>query len=129
MLFKAIGIILSALFIITFQINAASAGCGGGHGGFRHFKPYNNVALQQSRARKARAVAAAKQKKAIQQARLEKKATAAKIAKAAPIEEKETKTTADTKTETELSVAAVEETCTKFIAETGTTVTIECAKQ
>ena len=129
MLFKAIGIILSALFIITFQINAASAGCGGGHGGFRHFKSYNNAALQQSRARKARAVAAAKQKKAIQQARLEKKATAAKIAKAAPIEEKETKTAADTKTETELNVAAVEETCTKFIAETGTTVTIECAKQ
>lgn len=128
MLFKAIGIILSALFIITFQVNAASAGCGGGHGGFRHFKSYNNVALQQSRARKARAVAAAKQKKAIQQARIEKKA-AAKIAKAAPIEEEATKTAADTKTESELNVAAVEETCTKFIAETGTTVTIECAKQ
>lgn len=128
MLFKAIGIVLSALFIITFQINAASAGCGGGHGGFRHFKPYNNVALQQSRARKARAVAAAKRKKAIQQARIEKKATA-KVAKAAPIEAEATKTTAVAKTESELNVAAVAETCTKFIAETGTTVTIECAKQ
>ena len=129
MLYKAIGILLSALFIAAIQVNAASAGCGGGHG-FRHFKSYNNqAALQQSRARKARAVAAAKQKKAVQQARVEKKAAASKVAEAAPVAQ-ETTTAAESKEpENELNVASVAETCTKFVAETGTTVTVECAKQ
>jgi hypothetical protein len=130
MLYKAIGIILSALFIAAIQVNAASAGCGGGHGGFRHFKSYNNqAALQQSRARKARAIAAAKQKKAVQQARVEKKAAASKVAEAAPVAEETTTAAADKVPENELNVASVAETCTKFVAETGTTVTVECAKQ
>lgn len=129
MLYKAIGIILSALFIAAFQINAASAGCGGGHGGIRHFKSYNNQALQQSRTRKARAVAAAKKKKAVQEAKVEKKAAAPKVAETAPVAEETTTAAADKEPENELNVAAAEETCTKFIAETGTTVTIECAKQ
>jgi hypothetical protein len=43
----------------------------------------------------------------------------------------ETKTVAETTpvAEKQVDVAAVEQTCTKFIAETGTTVTVECAKQ
>jgi biotin carboxyl carrier protein len=131
MLYKAIGIILSALFIAAFQINAASAGCGGGHGGFRTFqsKAYNKQALQQSRARKARAVAAAKQKKAVQQARVEKNETP-KVAEAAPAPVKAETTAADKEPESERNVvASVEQTCTKFFAETGTTVTVECAKE
>ena len=48
----------------------------------------------------------------------------------APVTE-ETKTVAETTPvdEKQVNVAAVEQTCTKFIAETGTTVTVECAKQ
>jgi hypothetical protein len=138
MLYKAIAIALSALFIAVFQISAASAGgCGHGHRGFHAFQASlaHQQALKQSRARKAaqaRSLAAAKQKKAAQIARAEKKAEAAKVAAAepAPVTE-ETKTVAETTpvAEKQVNVAAVEQTCTKFIAETGTTVTVECAKQ
>jgi hypothetical protein len=140
MLYKTIAIALSALFIAVFQISAASAG-GCGKRGFHAFQANlaHQQALKQSRARKAaqaRAVAAAKQKKAAQIARAEKKAEAAKVAAAepAPVKE-ETKTVAESTpvaekgAETEVNVAAAEQTCTKFIAETGTTVTVECAQQ
>lgn len=138
MLYKAIGIILTALFIASFQISAASAGCGG-HGGFHAYqsKAPSRVALQQSRARKAAlAEARAKQKKAAQIARAEKKAEAAKVAAAESTPKtEETTTVAETTPATEeakdgtLNVASAAQTCTKFVAETGTTVTIECAKQ
>jgi hypothetical protein len=127
MLYKAIAIILSTILLATVQISTASAGCGGGHGGFRAYptKSYNKQAFRQSRPSKAR-VAAVKQKKAVQQAKVEK----TEPTKVAKVEKEETKTT-DTKAdpENELSVASVEQTCTKFIAETGTTIQVECAKQ
>jgi hypothetical protein len=116
-------------------MSAASAGCGG-HGGFHGIqsKAHNQQALQQSRARKAaqaRAVAAAKQKKAIQQARAEK-AEAAKVAvvEPAPAAE-ETNTVAESpeSTDDKITVASAEQTCTRFNAQIGTTVTTDCAKQ
>lgn len=128
MLYKAIAIILSTILLATVQISTASAGCGGGHGGFHvlQSKSYNRQAFHQSRPSKAR-VAAVKQKKAVQQAKVEK----TEPTKVAKVEKEETKTTTDAKgePENELSVASVEQTCTKFIAETGTTVQVECAKQ
>ena len=131
MLYKAIAIILSTILLATVQISTASAGCGGGHGGFRAYptKSYNKQAFRQSRPSKAR-LAAAKQKKAVQQAKIEKTETA-KVAKVetAPAKEETKTTTAKADPENELSVASVEQTCTKFIAETGTTIQVECAKQ
>jgi hypothetical protein len=127
MLYKAIAIILSTILLATVQISTASAGCGGGHGGFRAYptKSYNKQAFRQSRPSKAR-VAAVKQKKAVQQAKVEK----TEPTKVAKVEKEETKTTdAKADPENELSVASVEQTCTKFIAETGTTIQVECAKQ
>jgi len=133
MLYKAIAIVLSTLLLATVQISTASAGCGGGHGAFHAYpsKSYNKQALRQSRPSKPRAVAAAKQKKVVQQAKAET-TEPAKIAAAEPGPAKdETKTAAAGKDgpENELSVASVDRTCTKFIAETGTTVQVECAKQ
>jgi hypothetical protein len=125
MLYKAIAIVLSTLLLATVQISTASAGCGGGHGGFHAYpsKSYNKQALRQSRPSKPRAVAAAKQKKTVQQAKVEK-------TEPAPAKD-DTKSVAAGKDgpENELSVASAEQTCTKFIAETGTTVQVECAKQ
>lgn len=135
MLYKTIAIALSALFIATFQISAASAG-GCHRGGFHAFQASlaRQQALKQSQARKAaqaRAVAAARQKKAAQIARAEK-AEATKVAaiEPAPVKE-ETKTVAETTegAESELNVASAEGTCTRFNAQIGTTVTTECAKQ
>lgn len=126
MLYKAIGIILSALFIVAIQVNAASAGCGGGHGFRAHQASFaHRQAVKQSKARKAQAIAAARQKKAAQQAAA--KAQSSKVAKAAPAADETA--AAEQPDDGKLDVAAVEETCTKFIAETGTTVTIECARQ
>lgn len=139
MLYKIVGIILSALFIATVQISTASAGCHGGHGGGFHAyqsKAPSRVALQQSRARKAalaQARAAAKQKKAAQLARAEKKAEATKVAEAAPAPVKEeTKTVAESTdaSTSEVTVASAAETCTRFNAQIGTTITTtDCAKQ
>lgn len=133
MLYKAIALTLSTLFIAAIQISAASAGCGGGHGGFRahQSKILHKQALQQSKARKARALAAAKQKKAVQQARAAEKAEAAKVAAVEPTPVKDESTTvaeAQDTTETPVTVASVEQTCTRFFAETGSTVTVDCAK-
>lgn len=124
MLYKAIGITLAALFIVTFNISVASAGCGG-HGGYHTYqsKAPSRAALQQSRARKAalaQARAKAKQKKAIQQAKAASKPKSTEVAAVEPVQ---------TKPETVTKVAAVEQTCTRFFAETGTTVTVECAQQ
>lgn len=125
MLYKLIGILLSALFIAAIQVNAASAGCGGGHGLRAHQASFaHRQAVKQSKARKAQAIAAARQKKAAQQTAA--KGQSPKVAKAAPAADE---TASTEQPDGKLDVAAVEETCTKFIAETGTTVTIECAKQ
>jgi sRNA-binding protein len=132
-MYKIVAIVLSTLLIAAFQIQAASAGCGDGHGGFHAYqsKAPSRHAAQQSRARKAQ-LAAAKQKKAAQIARAEKAADK-------KVEEPQTAsaTFAETKSETastevsdeKVTVAAIEGTCTKFVAATGTTVTVECAKQ
>lgn len=121
MLYKAIGITLAALFLATLNISVASAGCGGGHGGYHVYKSKapSRAALQQSRRKAAVAEArATAKKKAVQQAKIEKKSEAEKVAATEPGKPEET-----------TKVAAVEQTCTKFFAETGTTVTVECAKQ
>jgi hypothetical protein len=140
MLYKAVAIILSALFIAVVQISTASAG--GCHGGFGHgfgrvalyqSSPSQSYALKQARARRAaeaRAAAAARQK-AAQVARAEKKAEAAKVADAEPAKTDTKEVASDTtKTpENELKVASADQTCTKFIAEVGTTVTTDCASK
>lgn len=128
MLYKAVAIALSTLFIATIQISAADARCGGGHG-------YKS-SLKQAQARKAAKArfAAAKQRKApaVQQASAKKapKAEEPKVAEADPKPAAEEKVAekADS-TESEVTVAATGETCTKFFAETGTTVTVECTKE
>ena len=131
-MYKIIAIVLSTLLIAAFQIQAASAHCGGGHGGFRTFQSHapSRHAAQQSRARK-QAVAAAKQKKATQVARAEKaekKADEPQTA-SATFTEKKNETASTEVSDEKVNVAAVEGTCSKFIAATGTTVTVECAKQ
>lgn len=129
MLFKTAAIILSTLFIAMVQISTADASCRPGHGAKKSL--YQKQALQQSRARKAaqsRAVAAAKQKKAVQQARAEK-TEPAKVAASTPAEETKEVAEGTDSSGSALAVASVEQTCTKFVAETGTTVTVKCAKQ
>lgn len=124
MLFKAIAIALSTLFIATIQVSTADAGCRPGHGAKKSY--YQKQALQQSRARKAaqsRAVTAARQKRkseAVQAARIEKPAESRTIAAESP---------AETGASEPAAVASIEKTCTRFIAETGTTATVACAKQ
>jgi hypothetical protein len=131
-MYKIIAIVLSTLLIAAFQIQAASAGCGGGHGGFRTYQSHapSRHAAQQSRARK-QAVAAAKQKKAAQVARAEKaaekKADEPKTA-SATFTEKKTEAASTEVSDENVTVAAVQG-CSKFIPATGTTVTVECAKQ
>ncbi len=128
MLYKAIALILSTILLATVQMSAASAGCGGGHGGFRAYQStaYKKQALQQSRARKASQVAAVRQKKAVQQAKIEK----SEPAKVADADKKEaTKVAGKDGPENELNVASVDQSCTRFNAQIGTTVTVECAKQ
>ncbi len=133
-MYKIIAIVLSTLLIATFQIQAASAGCGGGHRGFHASQSHapSRHAAQQSRARKAHAVAAAKQKKAAQVARAEKaadkKAAEPKTA-SATFTEKKAETASTEVSDEKVDVAAVAGSCSKFIAATGTTVTVECAKQ
>lgn len=133
-MYKLIAIVLSTLLIAAVQIQAASAGCGGGH--HRAFHTYQSkkpsrVAYKPSQTKKRQAVAAAKSKKPVQQASVEAKsetATATLGDKTATAD-----TTAASTTEVsddKLTVAAAtDNTCSKFIAETGTTITVECAKQ
>jgi len=140
MLYKFVAIALSALFIVTVQMSAASAG-GCGHRGFHAFQASlaHQQAVKQSRARKAAQVAAAKQKKAAQVAAAKQrkaqqvaraeKAEASKVATAEPAPVKEETKIAAESTEAKVDVASVEQTCTRFFAETGTTVTVECSKQ
>jgi hypothetical protein len=134
MLYKAVAIILSALFIAVVQISTASAG--GCHGGFGHgfgrvaFHSYQS-SPSQSYARKQARIAAAKQKAAAKVARAEKTTETAKVADAEPAKT-ETKEVASETTKTpenELTVASADQTCTKFIAEVGTTVTTDCASK
>lgn len=129
MLYKAIAIILSTLLLATVQMSTASAGCGGGHGGFRVYQPkvYHRPAVKQSRARPAHSVAAAKPKKAVQQARAEQAEPAA--GEAALAKEETKQVASKDEPENKLAVAAVDQTCTKFIAATGTVAKVECAKQ
>jgi hypothetical protein len=131
-MYKIIAIVLSTLLIAAFQIQAASAGCGGGHGGFRAYPSHaQSHAAQQSRARKAQ-LAAARQKKAAQVARAEKaavkKADEPKTA-SATFTEKKTEAASTEVSDEKVTVAAVAGSCTKFIAATGTTATVECTKE
>jgi sRNA-binding protein len=125
MLFKAIALALSTLFIAAVQISAADAGCGGGHGGYLAYqsKTFKRHALKQSQARKARTVAASRQRKPVQQARTET-AEPATVAATEP-----TPTKAESTTDKVDVASADKNTCTRFVAETGTTVTFECAKR
>jgi hypothetical protein len=125
-MFKIIAIVLSTLLIATFQIEAASAGCGGGH--HRAFNTYQSkkpakVAYKPARSKKPQAVAVAKPKKAVEQA------SATEATATATLNEKTANANSTEVSDDNVTVAAIENTCTKFIAETGTTVTVECAKQ
>jgi hypothetical protein len=145
MLYKAVAIILSTLLLAAVQMSTANAGGCHRGGGFHAYQAslQHSYALKQQRAREAaqakaqsRAIAAAKQKKAlaVAQARAEK-AEQAKAEKVAAVETNTTNdatsTTVATKdgAENELAVASVEQTCTRFVAEIGTTVPVDCAKQ
>ncbi len=130
MLYKAVAIILSTLFLAAFQMSAANAGCGGG-GGFHAYQAqahHRQASLKQSRPRKVRQVAAVKKKApATQEARAETSEPSNAVA--AEAASGETTTVAEG-ADNELAVAsAAAGTCTRFFAETGTTVTVECAQQ
>jgi hypothetical protein len=136
MLYKAIAIVLSTILLAAVQMSTANAG-GCHRGGFRAHQAslHQSYVLKQRRAREAaeaRAIAAARQKQALalKQARAEK-AAQKKIAAAEAAPAKSETATAAGKgdPENELTVAAVPETCTRFFAETGTTVSVDCAKQ
>ena len=138
---------------------ANAGGChGGGHRGFglRTYQSGPSPAyMAQLRARKAaeaRAAAVAQRKReiAIAQAAAARRARAAEIASAAKVraeavasaaktvtepaakaeEAKAEPATAETsETKAEVNVATVKESCSKFIAATGTTVEVECTKE
>lgn len=146
MLYKAVAIILSALFIALVQASTASAG--GCHGGFGHgfgrlaFHQFQSTrsesyALRKARERRAaeaRAAAAAKAERraaAIRSAKAEKKAEASKVAAADPAPKAETSNVAaeTTSSDAKVKVADAGQTCTKFVAEVGTTVTTDCASK
>lgn len=145
MLYKAVAIILSTILLAAVQMSTANAGGCHRGGGFHAYQTSLNQTyyLKQQRARQAaqakaqaRALAAAKQRKAaaVQQARAEKAADA-KVEKLAAVEtspakDEPSKTVAGNEgPENELAVASVEQTCTRFVAEIGTTVPVACAKQ
>lgn len=130
MLFKAIALTLSTLFLAAIQVSTADAGCGR-HGRIYQSKISKSYALKPSRHRKPRTVATAKPRKAVQQASAKKvKSIApetAAVSEPSPVEESIVK--ADANEKSDVNVAAIKKTCTKFIAETGTTVTFECTQQ
>ena len=122
MLFKTIAIILSTLFIAAVQVSTADAGCRPGHGAKSSY--LKKSAAQQSRARKAQQMRAAAQKR---KARQVQEARASKAAPKAPAAA-EVAETAETE-ETLETVATTGETCTRFIASTGTTVSVPCSTE
>ena len=130
MLFKTIAIVLSTLFIAAVQLSTAHAGCGGGHG-YGKTSLYKKQAAKQSRARRlAQKRATAKKRQArLARAQKAKEARQAAAEKAAetPVE-KVAETTTETEN-TEQKVAAAVETCTRFIAQTGTTVSLPCSTE
>lgn len=121
-MFKLIATLASAALLSVVTITtAANAGCGGGHG-FHAQKSYASPSraaqLKVKKAAQARALAAAKRK---QQSKIAKVETAPVVADSqAPTAEL---------AKADVTVAAVEDTCTKFIAATGTTVAVECSKE
>jgi len=121
MLSKIFAIILSTLLLASAQTVTAQAGCGGkgaGHG----FQQASLKKMQARKAAQARAAAANR-----------KQSVAARKAKAPEVAAAETTSVAEEvaetteTTDTKQTVAAVEQTCTKFIAETGTTISVACA--
>lgn len=131
MLFKTVAIVLSALFILTVQLATANAGCGGGHG-YGAKSLYKKQAAKQSRARRTAQKRAAARKRKAREARLAKARKAKEIETAAVRKANETpvETAADTVEAAEpQTVAAVAETCTRFVATTGTTVSVPCSTE
>ncbi len=133
-----------AVAVISFA-GVANAGCKrGGHGFHNAHSVSYSQKLRAKKAAKARKLAAAKRKKKLQLAKARKaaKARAAAKAKAEAIAKAEAEKAAAEKVETadvagepaeaaeatvdEQKVAAVAETCSKFIAATGTTIEVEC---
>ncbi len=140
MLTNSIATFASAAIFAALSI-ATAANAGGCHGGGpRNFHAYQSTPspayaaqLRAKEAAQARAIAAAKRKKQTEtEARAAQKARAqAFAAKAAAKLEKEELTSAEpvAKAAEPAKVASVEETCSKFIAATGTTVEVDCAKE
>ncbi|AHB50232.1 hypothetical protein W911_11780 [Hyphomicrobium nitrativorans NL23] len=122
MLFKAIAILLSTLFLAAVQMSAAGAGCSPGHGA--KASVLKKSAAKQSRARKAMQMRAAAQKRKARQVQ------EARARKAAPPPATDTAgiVTSDDAGQ-ERSVATTVETCTRFIASTGTTVSVPCSTE
>lgn len=121
MLFKAIAILLSTLFLAAVQMSVANAGCSPGHGA--KASVLKKSAAKQSRARKAMQMRAAAQKRKARQARearAPKTDTPSPTTEAAEIVKGE---------ETARTVAVTGETCTRFIASTGTTVSVPCSTE
>jgi len=138
MLYKTIAIVLSTLFIVAAQASTASAGgCHGGFGrlAFHQFQVRQNqsYAFEQARKRRAaeaRAIAAAKAEKkaaAIRAAKAERKAEEAKVAAADPAPVATEVADTGKAPDAPVKVADAGQTCTRFVAEIGTTVTTDCA--
>lgn len=129
MLYKSIAILLSAVLLVTVQISTASAG-GCGRAQFHMYQAnlMHQQTLKRERAAQASAIAAAKRKKAVQIARAERQAKAAKTAAVA--QQAAAPVVAETQKdpENELNVASAQ-TCSKFVAATGTTVSVPCSQE
>lgn len=122
MLFKAIAILLSTLFLAAVQMSAASAGCSPGHGA--KASVLKKSAAKQSRARKAMQMRAAAQKR---KARQVQEARARKVAPP-PATERAEIVKSDEALQ-EQTIATAVETCTRFIASTGTTASVPCSTE
>ena len=122
MLFKAIAILLSTLFLAIVQMSVAHAGCSPGHGASKA-SVLKKSAAKQSRARKAMQMRAAAQKR---KAREVREARARRTASPA-IATQTVETGTDDKAGQ--TVAGTVETCTRFIASTGTTASVTCSTE
>ncbi len=142
MITKSFAAFAAAALLASISFTAgAQAGCGGNHGYRAANASYSPAYAAQVRAKKAaeaRAIAAAKRKRQIEiaQAQAAKKARAVAAAKAksqaVAVASKPATVKSTEKVEQVVTVAAVEvveNTCSKFIAATGTTVEVECSAE
>ena len=128
MLFKAIAILLSTLFLAIVQMSVAHAGCSPGHGASKA-SVLKKSAAKQSRARKAMQMRAAAQKRKAREVREVRARRAASPAIATQTVETVKNVETGTDDKAGQTVAGTVETCTRFIASTGTTVSVPCSTE